>query len=100
MVEYPPNYVLPRHSHGSGRLELVVRGSIQVGEDVLGPGDIMTAGADEFYGPHTMGPDGCTTMEVAAVRGGRLLTFETPGGAMTVDFSDPESLAALQSFAG
>lgn len=93
MVEYPPNYPLPRHSHGSGRLELVVRGSIQVGEDVLGPGDIMTADADELYGPHTIGPEGCTTMEVASVRGGRLLTFDTPQGPMNVDFSNPESLA-------
>ncbi|CAJ1500563.1 hypothetical protein [[Mycobacterium] burgundiense] len=97
VIKFPPNYVLPRHAHRSDRLELVVSGSLKVDGQWLHPGDIWASSAGEFYGPHVMGPDGCTTMELATVAGGHLLSFEVDGAAVDVDFSDPASLAAVGS---
>lgn len=93
-VEYPPNHVLPRHSHDCKRMEVVVRGSVEVDGYWLGAGDIWVSDANEFYGPHTMGPEGATTLELATVRGARTLTFDTPNGPLVVDFSDPGTFAA------
>lgn len=97
VIKYPPHYVLARHSHSSDRLELVVAGSVEVDGQWLGPGDIWASPTGEYYGPHAMGPDGCTTMEVATVAGAHRLTFDIDGTAIPVDFSDPESLTGLAS---
>jgi len=64
MLKMPPNFVLPRHAHPVARFEVVVLGTLDVGERVLQPGDVMVSEPDEFYGPHVAGPDGCTTIEV------------------------------------
>ena len=64
MLEMPPNYVLFRHAHICHRVEVVVRGSLRVDGRTLQPGDVMTAGPGELYGPHVAGPEGCTTAEV------------------------------------
>lgn len=98
LIKYPPHYVLARHTHRSDRLELVVAGSVEVDGQWLGPGDIWTSPAGEFYGPHSMGPDGCTTLELATVAGAHLLTFDVDGAEIPVDFSDPDSLTGLANF--
>src|SRR5690625_1744976 len=95
IMQFPPHYVLARHAHNSDRLELVVSGSVEVDGYWLHPGDIWTSRAGDLYGPHTMGPDGCTTMELATVAGARLLTFDVDGETVEVDFSDPAALARL-----
>ncbi|OBF41925.1 hypothetical protein A5719_11165 [Mycolicibacterium peregrinum] len=95
IVRYPPHYVLARHTHSSDRLELVVSGSVEVDGQWLGPGDIWTSPAGEFYGPHTMGSDGCTTMELATVAGAHLLAFDIDGNTVDVDFNDPATLTEL-----
>jgi anti-sigma factor ChrR (cupin superfamily) len=64
VLEMPPNYVLFRHAHVCHRFEVVVKGSLEAGGRILGPGDVMTARPGELYGPHTAGPEGCTTVEV------------------------------------
>jgi hypothetical protein len=64
VLEMPPNYVLFRHAHICHRFEVVVKGTLEAGGRRLGPGDVMTARPGEMYGPHTAGPDGCTTVEV------------------------------------
>lgn len=98
LIKYPPHYVLARHTHRSDRLEFVVAGSVEVDGEWLGPGDIWTSPAGEFYGPHTMGADGCITMELATVAGAHLLTFDVDGAEVPVDFSDPDSLTGLADF--
>ena len=64
MLKMPPNFVLGRHAHPVARFEVVVLGTLDVGERVLQPGDVMVSAANEFYGPHVAGPEGCTTIEV------------------------------------
>lgn len=98
VVEYPPNYVLPRHSHDSNRLELVVSGSVEVGGKILGPGDIWTSQANQFYGPHQVGSEGCSTMELFTVAGARRLTFDAGDSGFSIDFSEPESVATAAAF--
>ena len=56
MLEMPPNFVLPRHAHDCERLEIVVRGTLEVDGEILHPGDISVARPMEMYGPHVAGP--------------------------------------------
>jgi len=71
MLELPPGGTLPRHSHGTHRVEVVIRGSLQMADGrVLTPGDVWTSGPNEFYGPHTAGPEGVLTAEIFATCAG------------------------------
>jgi hypothetical protein len=86
--------VLPRHSHDSDRFEIVISGSVEVDGQWLGPGDIWSSEANQFYGPHSVGAEGCTTLELMSASGGRRLTFDGGDTTISVDFTDPASLAA------
>jgi hypothetical protein len=91
VLRMPPGYVLPRHAHSVVRFEVVVEGSLEVDGRVLRPGDVMVSEANEFYGPHTAGPDGCTTVEVfSSITGTGNAMMTTPDGATHVDFRTPE----------
>lgn len=64
-LRMPPDYVLFRHAHPCERFEIVIQGSLEIGDGrVAHAGDIFTAKAGELYGPHTAGPEGCTTIEI------------------------------------
>jgi hypothetical protein len=70
---FPANLVLPRHAHAAARMEVVVRGSVKInatGEELV-PGMVMITGPGEFYGPHTMGPEGCLSVEFFSRRDGQ-----------------------------
>jgi hypothetical protein len=87
VLKMPGGYVLPRHAHPCERLEVIVAGSLQVGDEVLVPGDVMATPAGEMYGPHIAGPDGCTTVEIfSSVRGNGNITFDTDDGPRAVSF--------------
>jgi anti-sigma factor ChrR (cupin superfamily) len=59
-----PNWVLPRHAHDCYRFEVIVQGTLDVGERILKVGDVMVSEPNIFYGPHVAGPEGCTTFEI------------------------------------
>ena len=63
-LRLPPNGVLPRHAHDCYRFEVVVQGSLDVGDRILTPGDVMVSPPNSLYGPHIAGPEGCTTFEI------------------------------------
>src|SRR5580704_11328722 len=44
IMRMPPHFVLSRHSHESERIEVIISGSLNVGDRVLGPGDVMSVG--------------------------------------------------------
>jgi hypothetical protein len=58
-----PNGRLPRHSHDCFRVEVIVRGSIQVGSRTLSSGHIAISWPGKVYGPHLAGPEGCLSVE-------------------------------------
>jgi hypothetical protein len=59
-----PGYDLARHAHSCYRFEVVIQGTLMIGDQVLGPGDVSISGPGEHYGPHIAGPTGCLTCEV------------------------------------
>ena len=87
VLEMPPNYVLFRHAHPCNRFEVVIKGSLDLGDGrVAGPGDVMVAEPHEMYGPHTAGPDGCTTLEVfSRAEGVFRVISDTPDGPRETD---------------
>ena len=60
----PPNFELRRHAHDCHRVEVVIEGSVQVGDRVLRAGDVSVSSPRESYGPHVAGPTGCLTVEI------------------------------------
>src|ERR1700679_2958365 len=82
LLQMPAGYTLFRHGHPCERFEVVVQGSLDVGDGrTAGVGDIFTADAGTLYGPHTAGPEGCTTIEIfSAVEGMFRLLYEGSDG--------------------
>ena len=82
----PPGYRLFRHGHPCYRFEVVVQGSLEIGDGrVAKVGDTFTADPGQLYGPHIAGPEGCTTIEffsrlIAAYE----LLYEGPDGETLV----------------
>jgi hypothetical protein len=96
VMKMPPNFVLPRHAHKSHRVEVVLDGSIDVGDRVLHPGDVMTADYEEAYGEHRVGPEGCTTLEIfSTVSGMHHTLWATEEGMTFVDLASSEAAATL-----
>jgi hypothetical protein len=90
MLEMPPNFVLPRHAHDCERLEIVVRGTLEVDGEILRPGDISIARPMEMYGPHVAGPEGCVTLEFfSSMKGVGQVILDTPEGPETTRYLEP-----------
>jgi len=85
LLTMPAGYTLFRHGHPCRRFEIVVRGSLELGDgQVASVGDTFTADPHTLYGPHTAGPEGCTTIEVfSAVEGMFRLLSEDEDGRVT-----------------
>jgi hypothetical protein len=83
-LKMPPNYTLFRHGHPCQRFEIVIQGSLELGDGrTASVGDTFTADAYTLYGPHTAGPEGCTTIEVfSALEGMFRLLYEGDDGEM------------------
>ena len=62
-VKAEPNHSFRHHAHPTWRLEVIIKGSVQVGDKLLKPGDIMFSKPGEFYGPHRSGPEGHLAVE-------------------------------------
>jgi quercetin dioxygenase-like cupin family protein len=90
VLDMQPGHVIARHAHDCERVEIVVSGSLDVGDHVLGPGEIMVAHPGEFYGPHVAGPDGCMTLEVfSAARETHQIVYQAEDGTVV----KPDTLA-------
>jgi hypothetical protein len=63
VMDMPAGFVLYRHSHECDRVEIIVRGSLDIGGRILDAGGIMTADAGTEYGPHVVLEGGATTVE-------------------------------------
>ena len=84
LLYIPPGHVLPCHTHDCYRVEVMLQGTLHMGDRVLRAGDVWTSEAGEFYGPHVAGPTGSLSVEIfASSKGSR---SRTPEGAR-VDLS-------------
>ena len=89
LLEMPPGFVLYRHAHECPRIEVVVRGTLEVGGTTMRQGSIMTAESHEMYGPHVAGPEGCTTIEFFESFAASWKTiYSTPRGPVQVNALD------------
>lgn len=62
---FKSGYPLPRHSHDSDCLYYIVAGSLQLGDQTLGPGDGFFIGGDAPY-TYVTGPEGLEILEFRA----------------------------------
>jgi anti-sigma factor ChrR (cupin superfamily) len=93
-----PNWTTVRHAHEGWRMEIVVQGTLDVGERVLKPGDVMLSEPGEAYGPHTAGPEGCVTFEVfTSYRDSHVTLLEGADGLVALDLTTPEGLSGMQA---
>ena len=98
VIKADPGYVVLPHAHVTPRFEIVVQGSIHVGDTVLHPGDVMTTNAREVYGPLVAGPDGFTTVEVfSSMDGINKRLIPGPDGELVENnlFEHPEVIVKL-----
>lgn len=92
-----PNFILPRHAHDCYRFEVVVHGTLDVGDRILKPGDIMISEPGLAYGPHIAGPEGCTTFEIFTDHKASYVTLlDGPDGRVECDMSTPEGMQKMQ----
>jgi hypothetical protein len=87
----PPGHRLPRHAHNCYRAEVIVRGSLHVGDTVLHPGDVSFSAPHEAYGPHVAGPTGSLSVEIFS-KAAAILAEPDPAGPQ------PEDLAEMKVF--
>ena len=82
LLPMPPGYRLFRHGHPCYRFEVIVQGSLELGDGrIANVGDVFTAEPGALYGPHTAGPEGCTTIEFfSRLEAAYTLLYEGPGG--------------------
>jgi hypothetical protein len=93
-----PGWVLPRHAHDCHRFEVVVQGTLDVGDRILKTGDIIVSDPGVAYGPHIAGPEGCTTFEIFSnLRASYITLLDTPEGRIECDVSTPEGLKRMQA---
>jgi hypothetical protein len=86
LLTMQPGYVLFRHGHPCFRFEVIIQGSLEIGDGRTATvGDVFTAEPGELYGPHTAGPEGCTTIEFfSRLEAAYTLLYEGPDGEVAV----------------
>ena len=96
-----PGWILPRHSHDCYRFEVVVQGTLDVGDRVLSAGDVMVSEPNIFYGPHVAGPDGCTTFEIFSNhKASHMVTLPIENGSADFDVSQPGEFRRMMEAQG
>ena len=76
LLRLPPGYVLSRHHHSSNRFEIVIQGSVTIGDTTLRAGDVFITAPGEDYGPLMAGPDGVFCVEMFSDSAGVDATFD------------------------
>lgn len=91
-----PGWVLPRHAHDCYRFEIIVQGTLDVGERILKPGDVMISDPGISYGPHVAGPEGCTTFEIFSNHQASYVTLlDLLEGRVECDISTAEGMQKM-----
>lgn len=97
-LKIAPGGIIGRHTHNCHRFEVIVRGTLDVGDRILKPGDVMVSEPHVFYGPHVAGPDGCTTFEIFSNHtGSHTPILETKAGLAEFDTSVPGTIDKVRA---
>jgi anti-sigma factor ChrR (cupin superfamily) len=97
-LKLAPNAINVRHAHDCWRFEVVVQGTLDVGDRVLKPGDVMLTEPKVAYGPHVAGPEGCVTFEIFSnYRASHVTLLEEAGQLVECDIATSAGLAKMQS---
>jgi hypothetical protein len=82
LLRLQPGQVLRRHSHACFRVEVLVQGTLDVGNGrILRPGDVATSAPGEAYGPHVAGPEGSLSVEIFSSARGILPDYDDGGAS-------------------
>jgi hypothetical protein len=92
-IDYQPGFFVDAHKHRTGHVELIVDGSLRVGDQWERKGDIRVVPAGVSYGPIQAGDEGCKGMEFFADRKDVLPMLDDRAAAAQHD-SDPAGLRA------
>jgi hypothetical protein len=97
-IEYPPDFRLPAHQHVSGHIEVILDGSLKVGEHWERAGDVRIVPARHSYGPLVSGPEGCKALEYFPDRAAILAEMDNPAELVELlgDVDPAELQAAVQ----
>jgi len=77
-IEYAPDFYVAAHRHATGHVEVILEGSLQVGDHWERPGDMRVVPANCSYGPLQAGPEGCKGLEFFPDRRAVLPTVDNP----------------------
>jgi hypothetical protein len=93
MTSFPPDRILPRHSHPAPFCDAVVAGSMWVEDDErwYPAGTVRYVPSGTVYGPTRSGPDGLTLLEFYA-------TFEGFPADMVWDSMTDDQLAEIERY--
>jgi len=90
-IDYQPGFFVDAHKHRTGHVELIVDGSLRVGDQWERKGDIRVVPAGVSYGPIQAGDEGCKGMEFFADRKDVLPMLDDRAAAAQHD-GDPAGL--------
>jgi hypothetical protein len=63
-IEFAPGFYVAPHQHRTGHIEIILEGSLYIGDHLEKAGDIRVSPPFESYGPLVAGPDGCKCLEI------------------------------------
>jgi hypothetical protein len=76
----------------------VTHGTLDVGDRILKPGDVMISEPGIAYGPHIAGPEGCTTFEIFSNHKASFVTLlDGPDGRVECNMATPEGMQKMQN---
>ncbi|HSY16087.1 MAG TPA: hypothetical protein VK816_08885 [Jatrophihabitantaceae bacterium] len=82
-IEFQPGFYVAPHHHRTGHIEIVLEGSLYIGDHLEGPGDIRVSPPYESYGPLKAGPEGCKCLEIFSDRSAVIPIVDDPNAAVT-----------------
>jgi hypothetical protein len=90
-IDSPPGFYVAPHKHTAGHIEVVLEGSLYIGEHLEKPGDVRVSPPYESYGPLRTGPEGCKYLEIFPNRQSVIPIVDDPTVAAT-HFGDDNHL--------
>ena len=82
-IEFEPGFYVAPHQHPTGHIEVILEGSLYIGDHLEGPGDVRISPPYESYGPLVAGPEGCKCLEIFPDRRAVLPIVDDPAAAAT-----------------